>query len=151
MRSKTKRRIIPLALALVLAIVGAALAVPVIKVTVQEIGAGSNTITTPIGTVSVDWNLNKNNPDILNNISVTVNTNPGAGALYVKFYDNGKLGYIATINFSKITSKTTILIGNSSADVQLVNVTSGATVPFPIDVQKFNATEVKVVYVGPRQ
>jgi hypothetical protein len=149
MRRSTKRRLIPLALALVVAMVGAALAVPSITVNVQQIGAGaSDTMTTPVGEVDVNWNLDQNNPDNLASIEVKIDSNPGQGTLYVKFYRDNTLKYIAEIGLSSTTDTSFTIDGST---YQLKEVSSGESVSFPIDLHSFDVNNVKVVYIGPRQ
>ena len=141
---RAKKRILPLALALALAIIGAALAVPVINVSVQQIGAGdSGVITPPIGQVNVTWELGQN-PDFITAIDVTIDNNPGKGTLYVKFYNGTTMRYIAEINLDGTTSTTFTIDGSNI----ILKDASGADVTFPIDVHSFDFDTVKVVYKG---
>ncbi|NJE10866.1 hypothetical protein [Thermococcus sp. MAR1] len=86
---RNKKRLIPLALALVLALVGAALAVPAITVNVQEIGAGGPKVVSVPGGVStadVDWVL-ATNPDYVKGVKVTFDQPLDAGVtIIVKVY-----------------------------------------------------------------
>ncbi|MDI3475129.1 MAG: hypothetical protein PWQ79_95 [Thermococcaceae archaeon] len=98
MRRSTKKKIMPLALALVLAIIGAALAVPTINVSVQELGQGSKVIASSVSAVDVKWTMDSSNPDYVAGATVTVTGDPGSGTLYLKLYDGNTLVNYYTIN-----------------------------------------------------
>ena len=136
MRRSTKKKVIPLALALALALIGAALAVPTIGVHVQKIGAGGpQVIQSDIGAVAINWNLDPDNPDYLNNISVSIDNSSAVGTLYVKFYNGGTLEYLATIDLN----------GNSEYLITSTN----SNITFPIDLSAFDVDSIAVVYQGP--
>ncbi|MBP1911360.1 hypothetical protein [Thermococcus stetteri] len=115
-----QKRLIPLVLALLVTMVGAALAVPSINVKVQGIGQGTDMIVHP-SNVTVTWTLDQNNPDILNGIHVVVANDPGSGVLYIKFYKDNTPVYEAAI----------LLNGNGQYDI---------TELYPWDGSKFDTT-----------
>lgn len=116
MRRNNKKRLIPLTLALVLALVGAALAVPSITVNVQELGQGSKTITSTVTTADVTWNLNPNNPDYVVSATVTITTDPGAGTLYVKLYSGTTLVAWGQVTLDGSGTYTVTFTNGASAD-----------------------------------
>ena len=138
MRRSTKKKVIPLALALALALIGATLAVPTIQMHVQQIGVGDATsgaeITSPVGEAWLDWGLSTSNPDILSSVTLKFDQDVPAGStIYVKFYNSGS--YIDSVQYS-VTSA----------------ISAGTTVP--IDVSSLNLDisdfdEVKIIVVGP--
>ncbi|NJE04151.1 hypothetical protein [Thermococcus sp. MV11] len=96
MRRANKKRLIPLALALALAMVGAALAVPTFNISVQQLGVSDGTqgdVIVPGGVTSaaVNWVLDTgNNPDYLSGIAVSFDQDLPAGTtVYVKLYNGG--------------------------------------------------------------
>ena len=141
MRRSTKRRLIPLALALALAVVGAALAVPTISVTVQDLGQGQATIQSEVSGATIKWNLDANNPDYLDStkeVTVTISAgtiaNTNGGTLYVKLY----------------SGTTLVAVGSVTLD--------GSTTTYDVDLQKVPTDDqigldefdtVYVVYQGP--
>ncbi|WP_148258658.1 hypothetical protein [Thermococcus sp. AM4] len=103
------KKALPLLGALVFLMVGAALAVPSITVNVQGIGAGSNAVQNPIQSVDIKWDLNPTNPDLLDNLNITIHLNTtvasslSSGTLYIKFYEGStphvyKYDITSTIN-----------------------------------------------------
>ncbi|NJE30016.1 hypothetical protein E3E38_03000 [Thermococcus sp. 18S1] len=92
MRRSNKKRLIPLALALALALIGTALAVPAITVSVQSIGAGGPVLVDVPGGVSqadVDWEL-ATNPDYVAGVKVTFDQDlPTGTRIIVKVYASG--------------------------------------------------------------
>ena len=92
MRRSTKRRLIPLALALALAMVGVAFAVPAINVGVQKVGGGANdTVRVDTTKAAINWDFKPGFPWIIENATVTLDQGPGVDAtaeLYVVL-DNG--------------------------------------------------------------
>lgn len=97
MRRVNRRRLIPLALALVLALVGTALAVPSITVNVQELGQGSKVITSQVTEADVSWTLDSTNPDYVTGATVTISTDPGSGTLYLKLYSGTTLVAVSSV------------------------------------------------------
>jgi len=88
MRRNNKKRLIPLALALVLALVGAALAVPTFQVVVQQVGQGTETITTPVGRAAVNYNIDWSTLKVTS-VDVAFDQAPGDGSVVqVYIYDN---------------------------------------------------------------
>ncbi|ASJ08083.1 hypothetical protein A3L11_02120 [Thermococcus siculi] len=89
MRRSTKRRLIPLALALALAIVGAALAVPQIIVNVQELDKGTGGYTQTVSSAAVNWNLDFQGGEyVVTGAIIHLNQDPqGAGHVYVVIND----------------------------------------------------------------
>lgn len=150
MRRRAKRRIVPLALALALAIVGAALAVPSITVNIQNIGAGSGEVQNPIKSVDIKWDLDKTNPDILNHLNITIHLDTtvasslSSGTLYIKFYE----GTTVHVYKYEITSTSPI---NDGDTIQI----SGADVASTVGASSTNLEDIlpkidkiAVVYVG---
>ena len=92
MRRSTKKKVIPLALALALALIGAALAVPAITVNVQNIGAGGPKLVQVPGGVTqadVDWVL-ATNPDFVKGVKVTFDQALDEGTtIIIKVYASG--------------------------------------------------------------
>ena len=120
MRRSTKKRLIPLALALALAMVGAALAVPSITVHVKGVGAGGPTrIENPIQQADVSWNLDTTtDPDVISGIHVdlTIDSTVAtfSGKVYIKFLDNSdNLVYI----YSKNIDNTQVTSGHITFDI----------------------------------
>ncbi|WP_457743079.1 hypothetical protein [Thermococcus sp.] len=136
MRSRTKRRIIPLAVALVLAIVGAALAVPQITLNVQQLGAGSSVITSSVGKANITWVLNPNNPDYIFAAKFTLNATIN-GTVIVKIYDS--TGNLVAYNSTTLT--------NSNSGTVYFNTTIG-TATFK-GVPLSDAYKVYLIYQGP--
>ncbi len=95
MRRNNKRRLIPLAIALALSLISAALAVPAITLNVQELGQGSTVITSSVTNADVSWTLDSTNPDYVTGATVTVTTDPGAGTIYLKLYSGTTLVAVA--------------------------------------------------------
>ncbi|NJE76576.1 hypothetical protein [Thermococcus sp. ES12] len=98
MRRNNKKRLIPLALALVLALVGAALAVPTITLTVQELGQGQKVISSTITDATITWTLDSTNPDYVTGGEISVTTDPGSGTVYIKLYDGSTLVTYTSVN-----------------------------------------------------
>ena len=142
MRRNTKRRIVPLALALALAIVGAALAVPTFNLNIQQIGEGGpETITVPggVATATINWVLDNNNPDYIKGVSISFDQAlPDGTQIIVKLYDeNGNLldkgTYTVNNNGNGLAANTAVEIDfTSTHEIKTVN-------------------EVAVVLVGPQQ
>ncbi|NJE85354.1 hypothetical protein E3E23_05900 [Thermococcus sp. CX2] len=110
MRRTNKKRLIPLALALVLALVGTALAVPTITVTVQDLGQGNEIVSSEVTGATVSWNLDTNLDyvDSINvDIAATTIANTAGGTLYVKIYSDTTLIAMATINLDGSTTSFT--------------------------------------------
>jgi len=144
MRRITKRRIIPLALALALAVIGTALAVPTINLTVQDLGQGHATISSNIKNAKITWNLDDTNPDYLKlNGGVTIdlsdsqNTIENNGKIYVKLYKGGTLVAKGEVTLSS---------GTTTYDVDLTLVNDSNT-DGKLGLDEFD--EVYVVYQGP--
>jgi len=134
MRRSTKKKILPLAFALVLAMIGAALAVPVITVNVQDIGAGEQSVLSPANNANVTWDLAAN-PDYVEGGYVSLDNTLNAGSIvYLKVYNS---------------AGTLIAIGNYT-----VNTTISAGTPIPIafnsSVNVQDMYNVAVVAVGPK-
>ena len=128
MRRSTKKKVIPLALALALAMIGATLAVPVIQVNVQQLGSGSSVITSDVQQANITWVLNTTNPDYISAVNFVLNTTV-TGTIYVKLYDaSGNL----------IAYNSTTLAAASSG-----------TVYFNPNVNIASVNEVYVIYQGP--
>jgi len=143
MRRNAKKRLIPLALALVLAIVGAALAVPSINVTVQELGQGSAVIASSIKDATVKWNLD-DNPDYLDStgevtvdLSSSNNTILSGGKIYVKLYSGTTLIAVGSATLASGTTTYTV-------DLTIVSDPNGDGL---IGLDEFDV--VYVVYQGP--
>jgi hypothetical protein len=119
-RRANQKKLIPLVLALLATMVGAALAVPAINVSVQQIGAGGPAkVQNPIKSTTFVWDLDSSDPDILNNLNITVNLNTtvasslSSGVLYIKFYEGSTVHvYTYTIS-STINDGDTIQISGS--------------------------------------
>ncbi len=128
MRNSTKRKIIPVAFALVLSLIGSALAVPVIQVNVQQLGAGSNVITSDVQQANITWILSTTNPDYIQGVTFTLNTTV-SGTIYVKLYDSS--GALIQYNKTVITN------------------TNTGTVTFNPNVDIARVARVYVIYEGP--
>ena len=138
------KRILPLVGALVFLMVGAALAVPTINLTVQNLGQGHATISSNIKNAKITWNLNDTNPDYLKlNGGVTVdlsdsqNTIENNGKIYVKLYNGGTLVAKGEVTLSSGTT-------TYDVDLTLVNDPNGDG---KLGLNEFD--EVYVVYKGP--
>ena len=145
MRRSTKKKVIPLALALVLAIMGATLAVPAINLSVQELGQGHAAIESNIEKAKITWHLDDNNPDYLKSsgqvtvdLSDTQNTITDGGKIYVKLYDT--TGNLVAIGSAALSSSQT------SYDIDLT-IVYDANGDGKIGLDEFS--EVYVVYEGP--
>lgn len=128
MRSSTRKKLLPLVFALVVTVVGAALAVPLITVNVQQLGAGSSVITSDVKAANVTWILSSTNPDYIAGVSFTLDTNV-TGTIYIKLYDS--TGALVAYNTTTLT-----------------NSTSG-TVTFDPNIPLSEVAEVYVIYQGP--
>ena len=139
MKRSTKRKALPLVFALVLTVVGAALAVPTFTVNVQSIGEGGPKAILVPGNVTlatVNWDVSTTNPDYVTGVIVKFDKDlPSGTTIYVKVYGSGG-GIIA--------------IGDTSLNADL---TAGDTVSIAFNgtVEIKNMTEVAVVLVGPEQ
>jgi hypothetical protein len=91
-RRANQKRLIPLLLALLATLVGAALAVPSFNVNVQQIGAGGPTeVLVPGGVTNanVKWVL-ANNPDYVKGVEITFDKDvPSGTTIIVKVYAQG--------------------------------------------------------------
>ncbi|CAD5245220.1 hypothetical protein [Thermococcus camini] len=150
MRRSNKKRLIPLALALVLALVGAALAVPTINMNIQSIGAGKSNIPNPVVSATFNWQVDSTDPDQLTQLDVTIDLSQASlnsGTLYIKFYKGdtyvGKISY--DLSTTPINDGDTLSI--TAANLQSAVGASGTTLEELFD--KFDT--VAVVYVGPQQ
>jgi len=76
MRRRTKRRIIPLALALALAMIGAALAVPTITLHIQELDAGTDSMPQTVYHAYINWGLSSD-AQYITSATITLTDNSG--------------------------------------------------------------------------
>ncbi|WP_297508597.1 hypothetical protein [Thermococcus sp.] len=133
-----KRSVVPLALALVLAIVGAALAVPTFTLHVQNIGEGGpQQITVPggVANANVNWVLDSN-PDYVKGVKVSFDQDLSSGTtIYVKVYNS---------------SGTVIAQGSQTLSSDL-SAGSSIEIDFSSSVEIGNMDQVAVVLVGPQQ
>lgn len=160
MRRSTKKKVIPLALALALALIGATLAVPLISVNVQDIGTGSGDVVNPISYANFTWNLGTN-PDILNSIVVNITLKspytslPTGGKLYIKFYDDSdNLAYMYTITDTGTLTFTQASSGDYYTVISIDTLTGQGTytsvsLPTALEDVIKNIGSVAVVYQGP--
>jgi len=131
------RKIAALSAALLLALVGAAFAVPVFQLNVQQIGEGGPAIITVPGGVTLanlTWVLNTTNPDYVQGASVSFNQTLVAGTtIYVKVYD---------------ATGTIIALGSTTLTT---NLTAGTpvTITFANQVEIKDMDQVGVVLLGP--
>ena len=131
MRRSTKRRLIPLTLALVLAMVGAALAIPGITVNVQKIGSGETAIVAPVGSAAVNYNIDWTSLTVTS-VDVSFDVAPGDGSVVqVYIYDSNSN-----------------LVGEGQATVSGSSTTS-VTVTLSTQPSIFDLDSVKLVVVGP--
>lgn len=142
MRRSTKRRIVPLSLALALAIIGAALAVPTFTLHVQNIGEGGpETITVPGGVANayVNWVLDTN-PDYIKGVSISFDQAlPDGTKIIVKLYDeNDTLMDQGTYT---VNNNGNGLAANTAVEIDFPNG--------PYEIKTVN--KVAVVLVGPQQ
>jgi len=137
MRRSTRRKVIPLVFALVLTIVGAALAVPTFTLNVQTIGEGGpETIEVPGGVTSaaVNWVLDGSNPDYVVSVNVQFDqTVPAGTTIYVKIYDSN--GDIIAMGETTLSSD---LAANTDVNIALSS-----------SVEIKNMDQVAVVLLGP--
>ena len=133
-----KRSVVPLALALVLVVVGAALAVPTFTLHVQNIGEGGpQQITVPggVANANVNWVLD-NNPDYVKGVKVSFDQDLSSGTtIYVKVYNS---------------SGTVIAQGSQTLSSDL-SAGSSIEIDFSSSVEIGNMEKVAVVLVGPQQ
>ena len=139
MRRSTRRKVIPLVFALVLTIVGAALAVPTFNLKVQTIGEGGpETIEVPGGVTSaaVNWVLDGSDPDYVAGVKLKFDqTVPSGTTIYVKIYDkDGKI----------ITKKDKTLQSDLNANTEI-------EIDFDSNVEIKNMDQVAVVLLGPTE
>lgn len=141
MRRSTKRRLIPLALALALAMVGAALAVPSITVHVQSIGVGSNSsilnpgVNHALDDAKVNWILDSSDPDFVTGFNVILNDDLSSGAVvYVKVFDSSN-----------------VLLSNGSVTIGSSGYTAGTplTVPLKSKIDISQIDRVTVIVKNP--
>ncbi|AEK73420.1 hypothetical protein GQS_07610 [Thermococcus sp. 4557] len=104
MRRSNKKRLIPLALALVLAMVGAALAVPAITVNVQQVGGGSNTdAKIDTTTAAINWDISGTT---ITGATITLDQGPGVDStwdLYITLDDDNVIHVNGNIGASDTT------------------------------------------------
>ncbi|WP_456422894.1 hypothetical protein [Thermococcus sp.] len=139
MKRSVKRRVFPLVIALVVAVVGAALAVPTFNLNVQQIGEGGpQTITVPggVATATVNWVLDTN-PDYVKGVSVSFDQTLSSGTtIYVKVY---------------ASDGTTIIAQGSTTLSSDLNANTPVEIDFANSVEIKNMNTVAVVLVGPNQ
>ena len=126
MRRSNKKRLIPLALALVLALVGAALAVPVITVNIQQIGAGSNPVLSPVDVANISWTL-ASNPDYVSGAVIVFDqTIPAGSQVYLKIYNS--TGSIIALGVNATTTSTNTVTISFTSDVDITKMETAAVV-----------------------
>jgi len=134
-RKANQKRLIPLLLALVATMVGAALAVPTFNLNVQSIGEGGpEQITVPGGVASanVNWVLDSN-PDYVKGVSLSFDQDLNSGTtIYAKVYDSS--GKLIAEGSTKLSSA---LATGTSVEIDL-NTT----------VEIKNMNQVAIVLVG---
>ena len=141
MRRSTKKKVIPLALALALALIGAALAVPTFNLNVQQIGEGGpTTITVPGGvtTATINWVLDTN-PDYIKGVSISFDQALQDNTkIIVKLY--GSDGSLLDQKTYTVSNNGNGLAADTSVEIDFSNHHEIKTVD-----------KVAVVLVGPQQ
>ncbi|WP_297064741.1 hypothetical protein [Thermococcus sp.] len=116
MRRNAKRKLIPLAFALVLTIIGTALAVPRISVSVQKIGGGANnTVAVDTTKAAVNWIFDSAQPWVITGANVSLDNGPGVNGtltLYISL-DNGT---VYTWNASISSTDTSVTVSAPSGE-----------------------------------
>jgi len=142
MRRSTKKKVIPLALALALALIGAALAVPTITLNVQEIGAGGpDYVVSPADNAYINWTL-ATNPDWVSGVSVEFDKDiPAGSTIIVKIY------YYGTTPSSTAAADVQVEypVSNDIAAGTPVSISFGSDIPIS------DLDRIAVVVVGPGQ
>jgi hypothetical protein len=117
MRRNNKKRLIPLALALVLAMVGAALAVPLISVSVQKVGGGSNSsVTIDTTSAAVNWDFDTTRQWIITGAEISLDQGPGVDGtldLYITLDD----GTLVQASSSVTASSTSVSVSGLNIDL----------------------------------
>lgn len=128
-RRANQKRLVPLVLALLATMVGAALAVPAINLNVQELDKGTTDLSNfqTVIDAFINWDLGSDPTDVDGaTIKLATETNPGQGTVYL-LIDGSK--YLATYD--------------SSAGVYKVSFSP------PLSLDSVNS--VTVIYQGPQQ
>ncbi len=137
-RKANQKRLIPLLLALVATMVGAALAVPTFTLNVQNIGEGGpQAINVPggVANANVNWVLDSN-PDYVKGVSVSFDQDLASGTtIYAKVYDS---------------SGNLIAQGSTTLSSDLTAGTA-VEIDFGSSIEINNMDQVAVVLVGPQQ
>jgi len=137
MRKRNSKKIAALGASLLLALIGAAFAVPVFQLNVQQIGEGGPAIITVPGGVTLanlTWVLNTTNPDYVQGASVAFNRTLVTGTtIYIKIYNS--TGSIIALGSVTLTT----------------NLTAGTpiTVTFANQIEIKDMDKVGVVLLGP--
>ena len=76
MKRNARRRLLPLVFALVLTVVGAALAVPNISIHIQELDAGQSTLQQTVYNAYIDWSLS-DDAQYVTSATITLTDNQG--------------------------------------------------------------------------
>ncbi|WP_297521577.1 hypothetical protein [Thermococcus sp.] len=132
MRRSTRRKLVPLALALALAMVGAAFAVPQITVYVQQLGAGNNPVVSPTNDAWVNFTLDTTNPDYITAVSANFSSTLPAGTyVAIKLY--------LTNQSAPVVASTTL-----SSALTAGQFTSDLPLPYEVDISDLNNVSVVV-------
>ncbi len=131
-RKANQKRLIPLLLALVATMVGAALAVPTFNLNVQNIGEGGpQAINVPggVANANVNWVLD-NNPDYVKGVSVSFDQDLASGTtIYAKVYDSsGNLIALGSTTLSSALTAGTAVEIDLNTTVEIKNMYQVAVV-----------------------
>jgi len=122
MRRSAKKRLIPLVFALVLTLIGTALAVPRISISVQKVGGGANsTVAVDTTKAAVNWVISSNEP-VITGATITLDKGPGVNGtwtFYVKLDD----GTVVTKTGQIKADQTTITVSNLNINLAASYIT----------------------------
>ncbi|GAB6136662.1 hypothetical protein [Thermococcus prieurii] len=111
MRRNAKKRLIPLVFVLVLTLIGTALAVPRIGITVQKVGGGANsTVAVDTTKAAVNWVFSSNEP-VITGATITLDKGPGVNGTWT-FYVTLDNGNVISQTGSIKADQTTITVSN---------------------------------------
>ncbi|WP_099209334.1 hypothetical protein [Thermococcus henrietii] len=130
MRRNAKKRLIPLVFVLVLTLLGTALAVPRIGISVQKVGGGANsTVAVDTTKAAVNWEFSSNEP-VITGATITLDKGPGV---------NGTWTFYVTLDNGNVISQT----GSIKADQTTITVSN-----LNIDLENNYITKVSLVIAG---
>ncbi|NJE49701.1 hypothetical protein [Thermococcus sp. 9N3] len=120
MRRNAKKRLLPLVFALVLTLLGTALAVPKIGITVQKVGAGTtDTVAIDTTKAAVNWEFSGL---VITGATITLDKGPGVDGNWT-FYVTLENGTVISKTGSITSDQTTITVSGLNIDLEDTYIT----------------------------